>query len=409
VKDVGARGDGAADDTEALQRALDRKGLVVVPFGAYRTGPLRIGSGTHLRVHPQAKIVFADGAGRGELDFLLTNADRAEGNAEIVVEGGIWDGNNAANPRGPDSAGSYTGVMIDFVGVTGLTLRGMTLVDPESYYSRYSRVRRFLIEDIDLRMRRPRPNQDGVHVGGFCEDGIIRRIRAAGEATPTDDVVPLVADDALHRAQNIGKLRGPIRRIHVSDVRADDCHSFVRLLSIDHEIEDVVVDGVRGGARVCAVNMDGCRKCAVKVFDPADPKYAAGVGMVRNVRLTDFRVHRSTAAATNPLIDVLERVESFVVERFARDETRDANLGVPTLHVGMIRATRVTLEGISAAQLDAARARSTGRLEGAWRMAPVADEERCRAAFVADMTAAVTLPRGGFDRLALSPSPVGGV
>jgi polygalacturonase len=119
VTAYGTKGDGLTDDAAALQRALDaRQSRVVVPAGTYRIGQsLRIGSDTLLILHPRARIVLADGAGVDHGVHLITNKDPVAGNRNIHIEGGIWDGNNPSNPRGPDVPGSYTGVAINFINV----------------------------------------------------------------------------------------------------------------------------------------------------------------------------------------------------------------------------------------------------------------------------------------------------
>ena len=123
VKDFGACADGSQDDSPAIQAALDSgHDLVVIPYGVYRIGrTLRIGSRTRLEAHPRAHLILADHAGVDADTFLLTNRNHDSGNQEIRVEGGIWDGNNPGNPRGPDAPGSYTGVLINFSNVDGLT------------------------------------------------------------------------------------------------------------------------------------------------------------------------------------------------------------------------------------------------------------------------------------------------
>jgi polygalacturonase len=62
VRDFGARGDGVAKDTAALQQAIDRcwvlgGGEVVVPAGNYLTGALALRSHTILRLEKEANIV----------------------------------------------------------------------------------------------------------------------------------------------------------------------------------------------------------------------------------------------------------------------------------------------------------------------------------------------------------------
>src|SRR6202051_2811764 len=62
VRNFGAKGDGVAKDTAALQQAIDRcwvlgGGEVVVPAGNYLTGALALRSNTILRLEKDANIV----------------------------------------------------------------------------------------------------------------------------------------------------------------------------------------------------------------------------------------------------------------------------------------------------------------------------------------------------------------
>ena len=347
VRDFGATGDGTTDDAPALQHALDAgASRVVVPAGNYPLGRgLKIGSDTHFLAHPSAVFRMADGVGQGPGDFLLTNKNYEGGNQNIRIEGGVWDGNNLGNPRGPDAPDSYSGVMISFTHVDGLTMRDMRLLDAESYFVRFGKVVNFLVEDIDFEINTLRPNQDGIHVSGFCHDGIIRRLRGLGLRTPNDDMAAILADDALHRAQNLGAFNGPISRIRVEHLRASSCHSFVRLLSVDHPISDIEISDVEGGCVCCAINMDACRDCRVKLFDDADRP--EGVGSITNIRASDFRVHKVADSSVQPLIDFRTRVDNFQLERFTRDLARDAGPSSPTLKIEKAGAVDVVLDGLT--------------------------------------------------------------
>ena len=83
----------------------------------------------------------------------------------------------------------------------------------ESFFVRLGEVCDFHVEEIRLSADRIRPNQDGIHVGGFSERGIIRSIRATGAGVPNDDMVALNADDDVERQLNLGMRRGPIRHV----------------------------------------------------------------------------------------------------------------------------------------------------------------------------------------------------
>lgn len=396
VKDFGACGDGVRDDSQAIQRALDSgRELVVIPYGIYKISQtLRMGSDTRLRVHPQTRLFLADHAGATPNTFLITNKHHDSGARNITVEGGIWDGNNVANPRGPDRPDSYTGVLINFSNVDGLTLRGLVLRDSESYFVRFGKVTNFLIEDLTFEIRHLRPNQDGIHVSGFCEDGVIRHLRAHGPQTPNDDMVALVADDALGRAQNLGAFNGPIRRVRVEDIQADSCHSFVRLLSYQSPIEDIEITDVRGGCRCCAINMDACRDCRVKLFDEAD--YPQGVGHIARVRVQKMHVYKASDDSHQPLIDLRTRVHDFVIEDFRRDARRDVSPATPTLRAAKAGHIDLTLEGLTAAQLSAIQPFvNAGKGEGN-QIASVIDEKSYRTACQIAPDAALELPQGGF-------------
>ena len=225
------RGDGTADDSHAIQQALDDGGTVVVPAGKYVIGKtLLVGSGTRLLAHPQALIELANGAGKIWSDFLLANRNPEGGDADIEIAGGIWSGNNINNPRGQKlvDPGKYGGVMINFRNVARPPPQRLHVLRcPVLRICSLTRVSRFVIEKIRFHAQHPCNNNDGVHLAGYCNDGIIRHLRGLGRSAPNDDMVAMNADDALDRVEVYGGECGPIRDIHVYDIAADQCHNFV--------------------------------------------------------------------------------------------------------------------------------------------------------------------------------------
>jgi hypothetical protein len=352
VRDFGAYGDGRQNDHHAIQAALNENdGLVDVPEGIYKIdGSLRIKSNTRLWVHPKAQLIFGDGAGVDSQSFLLTNRNQAEGDLNIHIEGGIWDGNNRNSPRGPDKPGSYTGALINFINVKDLSIQNLTVRDAETYFIRLGEVRDFLVANIRFESPHLRPNQDGVHLGGYCENGFIRDLVGIGQAT-NDDLVALNADDALQRAQNLNLKCGPIRNIRVENIKAASCHSFVRLLSVRSPIRDISIENVEGGCRCMAVNLDGCRECRVPLFDPADPKYQDGVGDIQHVKIANLQVHKSDHRDTTPLINIRSNVKDFIIDDFHRDLEKDINPSAPTISFSDFCASQLVLDGISNYQL----------------------------------------------------------
>jgi hypothetical protein len=273
--------------------------------------------------------------------------------------GGIWDGNTTGNPRHEETnRHGYTGAMINFRHVRGLALLDMRQKNSSAYHTRLSGVRDFRIERIRFEDTIEAANQDGVHVAGQCEDGLIRDISAVGECSTGDDLIALNADDALDRSETRGKLGGPIRRLRIEGVRADDCHTFVRMASVWSEIADIEIHDVRGGCRVNLLNADALRHCLSPLFRRDDPRYAGGAGLLRRIRVRDCTVYK-TGMDPSALLRLDERMEDFEVERFTRLTDRDAALHTPTIQLGYIKTDSIALEGISRGEAEACQAAST--------------------------------------------------
>lgn len=365
ILDFGAVGDGINDDHSAIQNVLDNHdGTVRIPQGVYKIGStLRISSGTRLDVHPEARLFLADGAGRDSQSFLITNKNHAEGDRDIHIKGGIWDGNCLGNPRGLDKPGSYTGAILNLINVTDFSLKQMTFRDAEAYFTRFSEVRNFEITDILFQSFTLRNNQDGIHIAGNSENGLIRNIVGVGEAT-NDDLVTISADDAISRAQNLDLACGAIRNIRIEDLQAESCHTFVRLLSVHHPISDVAITNVKGGCRCMALNMDGCRECRVLLFDPDDPRYQNGVGDISNVQIANFKVHKSSEVDNTPLINIRSNLNDFTIEQFDRNAELDLNPSAPTVSFSDCRPTRIQLDGLSSEQINTLQLSPKAQLNG---------------------------------------------
>ncbi len=338
VKQCGAVGDDVSDDTAAIQRALNGgRCTVVIPPGRYTiSSALSVSSGTTIRADEDAVIRLADGAGTDAGVFLLTNNNPVGGNEEISVEGGIWDGNCAKNPRGEDGdMDGYTGTAINFVNVSGLTLRDLTVRNPEAFSIRLGEVDDFRVENIRFDNTVIRPNQDGVHVGGFSHRGVIRNLRALTPKTTNDDMVALNADDDVERVLNLGMKRGPITDIEVDRLYGDEVYTFVRLLSVDALIEEVSISNVNGGCRYHAVNMGNWR-------------FPAGVGNIRSIYMSDFTVRKVSAddsptGSPHPLLTIRLDVQALQMTNFRREPADD--LAAATLVIDNGRENDIEIEG----------------------------------------------------------------
>ena len=77
-------------------------------------------------------------------------------------------------------------------------------------------------------------------MGGGCKNGVIRNIFAEKGST-NDDLVAFNADDVNYYCQNIGMRDADISDMLVENVTAEDCWTALRLLSVNHRIENVTI------------------------------------------------------------------------------------------------------------------------------------------------------------------------
>jgi hypothetical protein len=234
--------------------------------------------------------------------------------------------------------------MMHFQNVRGLRLADMELHNAEAYHVRLTQVRGFEVERIRFSATRVRNNNDGIHLGGNCEDGVIRDIKGLHPGVTGDDMIALNADDALARTEVKGMTCGLIRNIRIEEIEAQGCHSFVRLLSVVSPIENVSIRGVRGTCEIAAINCDAARGCRVPVFDEKNPPFPDGVGFLRNITAEDFFVAKSVANDI-ALLRLETRMTNFRVLNFIRDLATDLAPAVPTLRLRHVAVDKLLVNG----------------------------------------------------------------
>ncbi|PYI53422.1 right-handed parallel beta-helix repeat-containing protein [Paenibacillus flagellatus] len=126
----GAKGDGTADDTAALQAALNESlrwpaATVIVPAGTYRmTGELYISKNTRL-VMDDDTVLLRDHDGNVMRNYRKEDVFYGyDGNGRITIEGGVLDCNATRQPRVCNG--------IALAHAEYITLRGVTIKDTQS-------------------------------------------------------------------------------------------------------------------------------------------------------------------------------------------------------------------------------------------------------------------------------------
>ena len=159
----------------------------------------------------------------------------------IEVEGGIWNFNNMNQLANPEQTHvrepyGYSGDGMLFYGVRGLRMANMTLKDPVHYGATFDRVSYFTIENITFDYNLGNPyavNLDGVHFDGNCHFGVIKNLKG----TCYDDLVAINAHEGS---------RGDCTNITIDGIYSENCHSAVRLLAVQENIENIHITNVHG-------------------------------------------------------------------------------------------------------------------------------------------------------------------
>ena len=354
IKSYGAKGDGTADDFAAIQSALDSgEKEIYIPMGIYCvSGTLLVHSDTHIVADNGAKIVMKSKERRKRNEFLLSNADVVNGNKNISIAGGIWDGNNTqpenAKPDLFDKNG-YSGAMLNFVNVENLTLSDMVLANSVTFYVRMSRLHNFRIEDISFVSDKPGWNQDGLHFGGDVKHGFVKNIRALSYGQTSDDMIALNADDSIERVENLDLVRDAIEDITFENIYCECCHTIIRMLSVTAPIRDIRFKNIYGGFNVNAINADAARYCKTPLFKEED--YPLGVGAISNITFDNFAckpvpgMYDGKAIMPTTALRLEANMDSFNISDFNYIADEETKKTIPAAVLKNLTNEKITADG----------------------------------------------------------------
>ncbi len=354
IKEFGAKGDSRQDDFPCFKKALT-SGIneLYIPAGKYRIhGMLVLPSDFTLCLHPEAYIILDDYTGSENNPYLLTAEPGAK---NIIVRGGIWEGNCRKNPRIVGEH-PHRGILISFANVNGLTLQNMTVRNSEAFHIRLNYVTDFLVEHITFDDRDLRFTQDGIHVGGGCERGEIRHIKGVGPSSPNDDMIALISDfSELNMAPSDpiwGQEPGAIRDINIHHIQADNTFSFLRISSVNQPIENIKVHHVSGGCYYIGLQME-INPYVRNKYQEYPPETVYGNGIIRNVEISDWNIYTRLYYGNRRrnyfrnyvggMIDIEQSVENLTIRNFNRDMNKDAKgNNLPTLMLKNFKTNLLT-------------------------------------------------------------------
>lgn len=312
---------GSDDAAPILQKciniAAEKRVPLHIPQGIYKVCKTLLLPSNCSIIASDCTKIFLDGDIKKQRgDYLLSNADTENGNENISITGGIWDGNNkgAGNAK-PDifDKDGYSGTVLNFCGVKNLKLSGLVVANSVTYNIRMAKIENFEIENISFVSDAPGHNQDGLHFNGEVRHGRVKNIRALSYGQTNDDLIALNADDSMERVENFGMVRGAIEDIEFEEIFAENCHTIIRILSTVSPIRNISIKNVYGGFRCYAINADGARYCRTPLFK--EDEMPEGCGIIENVHIENMTCFNASDME-NPAICLESLANGFEIKNF---------------------------------------------------------------------------------------------
>jgi hypothetical protein len=235
IRTQGAKGDGLALDTAAIQAAIDAchdagEGQVLFPAGRYLSGTIRLRSGVTLCLEAGARLIgttnlahyaqptppsYMAEAKWGKWHRGLIIAEDAE---DIAITGpGTIDGNKVFDPTGEERMrGPHA---IAFVNCRGVTLRDLKILDAANYAVYFQ-----VSDDVEIRNVKIVGGWDGVHWRGAPERWCHNVNILGCQFFTGDDAIAgrywdntVIKDCLINSSCNGLRLIGPAQRLTVAN------------------------------------------------------------------------------------------------------------------------------------------------------------------------------------------------
>lgn len=283
---------------QAVNALLARGGTVNVDTpGTYTvSGTILIPSNTRLVCGPGVRWKLKDGLTNTP---LLSNSDPTNGNSNIEVIGGMWDGNGPNQIRTDGS--TFSAFCLIFQRVTDLRVSDIRLINPRAWGLTLAVCSKFSIARVWFDYTSKLVNQDGLHVTGGSFDGVIQDIYG----TTGDDMVALVSED--YGVYEFATPKGPIDNITIEGITADltlGTYRHFRILStVAYPIKNVSASAIKGKYQLSSVLLSSI---------------TGATADTQNITISDVEVQQLNTTSTEPSILVSQLVDDLTLRDIKR-------------------------------------------------------------------------------------------
>jgi polygalacturonase len=395
VREFGAKGDGTAKDTAAIQRAVDRAavlggGDVLVPPGRYRTGAIALRSNTTLHLDSPDSVLL----GTPDFDDYPVTQVRWEGKwipgrvgliyaidaQHIGIAGpGRIEGNEALGGRPTAQNPLRHPSLIEPIGCTDVRLEGFSTQYRLMWSIHPSNCENVTIRNLTIRSTGG--NGDGIDIDS-CKHVVIdscdissgddciaiksgRGSEAYALARTTEDVhiTNCTLRDSIFACIGIGsETSGGIRNVRIERCHFEQAQTFAIYIKTrpgrgafieDISAEDLDVSGTVGGfLRVNALNSG--------LQDEVPVPGEEGIPTLKNFRFSNVRVKSCPVLADLASIHPAKPLDGFSLSKV----TGDCAKGITMVNVRNADIQDVRVTGLSGPLLSIFNATGKG-LEGA--------------------------------------------
>ncbi len=399
VRDFGAKGDGAAKDSTAIQQAIDRcsvfgGGSVLVPAGRYLTGAIALRSNTLLRLEKDAVILGSPDLADYPITQVRWEGKWIQGRVGLIYAigasrigvsgGGRIEGNPAVGGRPTPQSPLRRPALVEPIGCSGILLEGFAATQGLMWAIHAVNSRDITIRGLNIRTTTG--NGDGIDIDSCrhvriegCDistgdDCIAIKSGRGSEAyrllQTTEDV--LIANctlaDSLFACIGIGsETSGGIRNVRIERCKFTAARTYAIYIKTrigrGAFIEDIAASDLEAsGLTRGFLGINGIGS-GLQDEDPVPGE--EGIPILRNFRFSNIRLTGCPALADATLIHPAKPVDGFLLS----DVTGTCAKGISLANTRKAEIRRIGIEGLVGPLLRVSNVTGRG-LDGAAKLDP---------------------------------------